>query len=193
MPNLEIDWPAFTAAYVDEFGPIHPDVYEAGSRLWPRAERFALVTLRDAYSGFRLMLKAVARVSEHRAKNPDEEIRDLKGYLFTTFKRLVLSEREKVAGHREVSAQLERESSLSVPDLVKNLERKILIEELVQHMDPQTRNVFEALVLGYSFEEIAARTNVKANLLRSRFHKRIRRLAKSIRQEIEAAGFSVAV
>ena len=133
------------------------------------------------------MMKAAAKVSKRKAEFPGEEIHDLKGYLYKVFKNIVFSELEKEAGHREFAAVLEQKALDSTEALTQELERKILIDELVQRMDPQTRSVFELLVLGYTFEEIARLTNGKANVLRSRFSKRIRSLSQRITQEVEDA------
>jgi RNA polymerase sigma factor (sigma-70 family) len=185
MPDSETTWPTIDFPYVDEFGSISSDVYQAAGELWPSAQRFALMTLHDAPAGIRLMMKAAARVSHRLDEVGNQEIHDLKGYLFAVFKRMVLSELEKEAGHLRAASLLEQETSRDAEDLAQILERKILIDEVVQRMDPQTRRVFELLVLGYTFEEIADRTGVKANVIRSRFSKRINRLTRSIRREIE--------
>jgi hypothetical protein len=185
-------WPSVELSYLDEFGTIHPEVYSAAGELWPKAEQFALLTLHDAPAGLRLMLKAAAKVSRLVEEDrPFGEIRDLKAYLFKVFKRLVLSELEKEVGHREIAMRLEMGASPEIEKVANQLERKILIDELIQRMDSRTRHTFEELVLGHSFEEIAARRKVKANVLRSGFQKRIKRLAESLRKEVEESGVSV--
>jgi DNA-directed RNA polymerase specialized sigma24 family protein len=189
MSDTSITWPDIESSYEDEFGRISADVNKAARELWPQAQKFSLLTIRDAHAGMRLMMKAAAKVSRRKAEFPAEEIHDLKGYLFKVFKNIVFSELEKEAGHRKFAAVLEHKALDRAEDLTQELERKILIDELIQRMDPQTRSVFELLVLGYTFEEIATRTNGKANVLRSRFSKRVRSLSQRIRQEVEDAGF----
>ena len=193
MSDTSISWPNIDSSYEDEFGSISADVNKAARELWPRAQKFALLTLRDGHAGMRLMMKAAAKVSKRKAEFPGEEIHDLKGYLYKVFKNIVFSELEKEAGHREFAAVLEQKALDSTEALTQELERKILIDELVQRMDPQTRSVFELLVLGYTFEEIARLTNGKANVLRSRFSKRIRSLSQRIGQEVEEAGIPLSI
>jgi hypothetical protein len=146
-------WPPLATAYTDEFGHIEPDVYKAAGALWSvRAEQFARSTLGDAPTGLRLMLKAAALVSR-KYLEPGMHIENLSAYLFHAYKRLVLAELEKENGRRKRNADI-YEELVSRPDEADDVNRKILIEQIMRRMDPWTRGVFELLILGYSFEEI---------------------------------------
>src|SRR5215475_14706445 len=94
MDTTRLSWPSLDEGYTDEFGVICPEVYRAAGELWPQAEGFVHSKLRDRPAGMQLMLKATAAVSRKRREQPDQ-IRDLKAYLWTTFKRLVSDELEK--------------------------------------------------------------------------------------------------
>jgi len=48
-------------------------------------------------------------------------------------------------------------------------------------MDPWTRRVFELRVLGYQFEDIAHMLKTRPHLLRSKFHKEIKKLSRRLR------------
>ena len=83
-----------TGEFADEFGVISPEVYQAAGELWPQAETLVHLKLRDSPTGMRLMLKAAATVSRKRREQPDQ-IRDLKAYLWTTFKHFISDEINK--------------------------------------------------------------------------------------------------
>jgi hypothetical protein len=174
-------WPPLESAYTDEFGPMEPEVYKAAGEIWTGwGETFAIKTLRDAHAGMPLMLKSVAEVSRVRAAKTDH-IGNLKGYLSITYKRLVLEHLEKENGHRRRDRQMLDLSSPASGEA--DLGRKILIQQLIQRMDPWTRRVFEWLALGYSNEEIGSFLGMQANAVRSRYHKSIVRLKKHLEAE----------
>jgi DNA-directed RNA polymerase specialized sigma24 family protein len=165
-------------AYTDEFGVICPEVYRAAGELWPQAESLAHSKLRDCPAGMRLMLKASAAVSRKIGEQPDQ-IRDLKAYLWTTFKRLVSDELEKE--NRYQPFELEQHPANNSNGSSEKLNDHILIEEVMAQMDSWTRMVFELRVLGFEFEEIAKMLKSRPNPLRSKFHKEIKKLSRRIR------------
>lgn len=177
------DWPELSIAYTDEFGLIDPVLYEAAGVLWKTsAERFALSTLADAPTGLRLMLKAVAIVSRKSAE-PGNLIANLSAYLYQTYKHLVLAELEKENGHRRRETERQTEiESLSV-SLAEDVDRKILVQQIVRQMDDWMREVFELLTLGHTFEEIGRLRNQNAHALRTKFNKHLKRLTKQIQSE----------
>jgi ATP/maltotriose-dependent transcriptional regulator MalT len=174
-------WPPLESSYIDEFGPMDPEVYRVAGEIWTSwGETFALRTLRDEHAGMPLMLKSVAEVSRVRAGKINH-IGNLKGYLSITYKHLVLERLEKENGHRRRDRQM---LDLSLPASSEaDLDRKILIQQLIRRMDPWTRRVFELLVLGYSNEEIGHALGMQANVVRSKYHKSIMRLKKQIEDE----------
>jgi hypothetical protein len=179
----QVPWPSLASAYTDEFGHIEPNVYEAAGALWKvSGERLALSTLADAPTGLRLMLKAAAIVSRKHAE-PESLIANLSAYLFQTYKHLVLAELEKENGHRQREKERQTEiESLSV-SLTEDLDRKILVQQLMGRMDDWMREVFELLVLGHTFEEIGRFRNQNAHVLRTKFNKRLKRLTKQIQSD----------
>lgn len=182
-PHAPTLWPPLAEAYVDEFGPIAEDVYECARGLWPRAESFSTTTLRDSHVGLRLLLKASAQVTHTRSEK-QSRIDNLPAYLYRSFKRLVLERLELENGHRRLEAEfmVAPASTGSV-----SLDEKILIQQIVRRMDALTREVFEFLLLGYTFEEIAKEEGRDANVLRAIYSKRIRRLVKRVNSEYKAA------
>ena len=175
-------WPSLEISYVEEFGPIDPRVHDVAADLWPAAKQLALNALGDSAAGYRLLKRAVAAVS---AVSSDRRagIRDLRAYLFQTYKRLVLAELEKLNGHRALdvaAADVTRPASFEAD----NIERHILVAELVHRMDPWTKEVFENLTLGYSFDEIGRALGSNPHVIRNRFRLACRRLASAIEHNV---------
>jgi DNA-directed RNA polymerase specialized sigma24 family protein len=164
--------------YTDEFGVISPEVYRAAGELWPQAEGFVHSKLHDCPAGMRLMLKAAATVSRKRREQPDQ-IRDLKAYLWTTFKHFISDEVEKESRYQPLEP--ERQPENGAFGLSESLYDQILIEEVMAQMDSWTRKVFELRVLGYQFEDIAQMFKMRPDLLRSKFHKEIKKLSHRLR------------
>ena len=183
MPkHTETIWPPLETAYTDEFGEIDPEVYAVAGRLWRQGERRALSALGDSPAGLRLMLKAVAIVSRKQAAS-ENLIANLSAYLFQTYKRLILTELERENGHRQHERDRQPEiESLSV-SLAEDLDRKILVQQIIQRMEGWMREVFELLALGYSFEEIGKIRNQNGHALRTKFNRHLRELAKKIRAD----------
>jgi DNA-directed RNA polymerase specialized sigma24 family protein len=181
MTSSNINWPPLPSprdGYTDEFGVILPEVYKAVREIWPQTEHFVRSTLGDLAAGQHLMFKAAATVSRQRSQNPDL-IKDLNAYLRRAFKRLVLDELEKETGHRDKLEQARSEQSLfDSPE--EDLDRKILIQQLVRLMDDWTREVFLLLAAGYDHEEIAAMRDQQANAIRSRFSKQLKKIRERL-------------
>lgn len=181
MPkHAETIWPLLDTSYTDEFGEIDPGVYAIAGRLWGQGERYARSTLGDASTGLRLMLRAVAIVSRKQA-TPGSLIANLSAYLFQTYKHLVLAELEKENGHRQRETERRAEvASLSV-SLAEDVDRKILVQQIMGRMDAWMRETFELLTLGHTFEEIAKLRGSNAQVLRTKFSRHLKRLIKQIR------------
>ncbi|MGH9832188.1 MAG: sigma-70 family RNA polymerase sigma factor [Blastocatellia bacterium] len=181
MNTTDTTWLPLEEAYTDEFGVILPEVHQAARELWRQAENFVLSTLRDTAAGQRLMCKAAASVS-HQFSQQLDQIKDLNAYLWRTFKRLVLNELEKENGHR---GKLEHAKNEPAAEYLfghhdEDLDRKILIQQIIRLMDAWTREVFELLAEGHSYEEIAAMRGQPANALRSRFSKQLEKIRKQL-------------
>jgi DNA-directed RNA polymerase specialized sigma24 family protein len=183
---VHTNWPPLETGYTDEFGPIDAEAYQVAGHLWRQAESFARSKLGDEANGLRLLLKAAAQVSRLRAQQPDQ-ITNLTAYLQQTYKRLVLAELEKENGHRQREEELARELSSLLCSPSEELDRKILIQQLVRRMDEWTRQVFEWLALGHSFEEIGRALGRSPHATRNKYHERLKRLMQQIAAETEAA------
>jgi DNA-directed RNA polymerase specialized sigma24 family protein len=174
-----IEWPPIEAAYEDEVGPIDVEVYNTARQLWPQTQGFTRSIFGDSDVVFNLLMKAVVAVSRIKTSRV-EQIENLPAYLFQAFKRLVLAEIEKENGHRRLELDLENESVLTVESAVEELDRHILIAELMHRMDGWTCKVFKLLVLNYTFEEIGRMLNMRGSAVRKKYNKRIKRLTDEI-------------
>jgi DNA-directed RNA polymerase specialized sigma24 family protein len=170
-------WPSLDEGYTDEFGEICPEVYQAAGELWPQAESFINSRLHDAAAGMRLMFKAAAAVSRKLQEQP-EQIRDIKAYLWTSFKHEIHEAAEKENRYQPLEPEQQPENGAYTQS--EALNDQILIEEVIAHMDEWTRKVFELRVLGYQFEDIGQMLEMRPNLLRSKFHKEIKKLSNKL-------------
>jgi hypothetical protein len=180
-------WPPVETAYTDEFGRIEPEVYRTARALWNAyGEQYARSKLGDAPTGLQLLLKAAASVSR-KYQDPNVHIESLPDYLFKSFKRLVLAELEKQNGHRRRDAE-RHAAAASLPDTTAaDMDRKILIQQIIRHMDAWTREIFELLILRYTFEEIGKMRGEKGHYIRTRFGKKLKRLKKQLEAETVSA------
>lgn len=176
MNSADKAWPPLSEAYTDEFGKIQPEIHATAGELWPQALSFARDKLGDVSTGQELMLKASALVSRKLAEQSDH-IREPKSYLWQIYKRLVLAEVKKSQRLCSLDDEIERLVSVSPNDL----DDEILIREVRDRMDDWTRLVFDLRVFGLDYEEIAQKLDTRANRVRSKFAKEIRKLAKQLK------------
>lgn len=180
MPEDLNIWPALSTAYEDVFGEINLDVYNAAGEIWQRSRTFAHATGLQDEIAHTAMIRAVAKVS-HRLNQTTLHLQtpgELKAYLFTAFRNCLLDEFKKEHPKDVTPVALEEMADQTGGEsLAAQIERKILLEEIVRHMDPKTRYIYEKLILGYSFEEIAEAEGTHSNQLRSLFSKRIKKIA----------------
>jgi RNA polymerase sigma factor (sigma-70 family) len=156
-------------------------VYNAAGEIWQRGRGYAHSRGIDDALTHTAMIRAIAKVSR-RLKRPAPNLKTpgaLKRYLFTSFRNCLLDEiknQQSSAGTKleDLEAVADQSSSES---LAEQIEKKILLEEIVRHMDDKTRFIYERLILGYTFEEIAETMGTQSNVLRSRFSKSMRRIA----------------
>jgi restriction endonuclease Mrr len=163
-------WPEIEDSYMDEFGPVHPDVYKIARELWPSARPLILRTVNDFDTAQTLMMNAVATVSRRYQEEP-ERLTNLRGYLFVTFSRLLYKASTKQARHEQLA-----DEALALPLIgTSDVEEFILLRELLERSDDWTRRVFEYLTLGYTLTEVAAILETKPNALRQKWKRKLNR------------------
>jgi AraC-like DNA-binding protein len=179
-PHPAPQWGTLEYAYTDEFGAVAPDVYAAAGRIWHQSQDYAARVLLDSDPARTrtLLLRAAAQVTRARDER-SHRINELDGYLFQTFKHIILAELEKdINRHRfETVAQLDEEWHAQAD----NVERRILLNELVEAMDEWTRNIFEWLTLDYTFDDIARRLGMNSRVVRTKYNRHLDRLMKQIK------------
>jgi DNA-directed RNA polymerase specialized sigma24 family protein len=180
--RLPQGWEEIGSRYDDEFGQVSPEVYTAAREIWPRAREHAARVLADNYDSRArtLLLKAAARVTRMNDSVPGR-LENIEGYLFRTFTRVVLAELEKDGNRRRYEALAPGDAELR--GQAENVERRILLEEVVALMDEWTREVFELLVLDYSYEDIGRHLGAKPKVIRTRFDRNVKRLKALIAGE----------
>lgn len=179
---MSTSWPTIDYGYSDPEGYIDLDVYNAAGDLWNMAGGLAVITLKDEAAGIHLMLKAAASVTKRRARGK-ESIENLKSYLYTAYKNLLWKELKRLRStepqdDERVDAFVAMFVGGTAPadDFAKSIERRILVDQIVSLMDDWTREVYDFLVLGHNFKDIARHQGKRSNFIRSKYSKRIRRL-----------------
>ena len=185
-------WPPLTTDYQDVFGEINLDVYNAAGEIWQQGRAFARNYGIDDAIAHTAMIRAVAKVSR-RLQRPAPNLKTpgaRKAYLFTAFTRCLFDERQKKDDFNRTTPD-DVEALADDDGLAAQIERKILLEEIVRHMDPKTRYIYEQLTLGYSFEEIAEAKGTQANRLRSAFSKRLEKNRLRVRYRVRGPNRSI--
>jgi DNA-directed RNA polymerase specialized sigma24 family protein len=175
-------WPFLSTAYVDEYGPINPDVHATAGKLWPTAQILIRQAQVDFEEGQALMFRAVAQVTRMMDQRT-KPIENLAGYLWVTFRHLLLEEIKTRARHSTLDAEYVARSTPGTNRSENEIIESILISEIRELADDWLREVIELCLLGHSFEEIANLKRVPANSLRSKFSKKIKKLVKHIEKK----------
>ncbi len=186
-PHPTPDWGTLEIGYTDEFGAVASDVYASAGRVWRKAQDYAARVLQDfdEARARTLLLKAAAQTTRARDEN-SHRIDELDGYLFQTFKRVVLAELQKDNNRRRFESEAHIETEWHAQ--ASNVERRILLGELVAAMDEWTRGVFEWLALDYSFDDIARHLDMDVKVLRNRYHRHLTSLMKQIKGQSGGEG-----
>jgi DNA-directed RNA polymerase specialized sigma24 family protein len=177
--SIITDQPEIATAYQDEWGVVAPEVHQAVVSLREQAENYARVTLGAEDDGRTLMARAasiVTRVLEDR----QEQITNLPAYLFQTYKRLVQAELEKERAREKILAERAGEVSGNGRNVSDELDQYILIEQLRARMNQRTRQVFDLLALGHTFEEIGSMLGKTGRAVRNNYYEQVARLREEV-------------
>jgi DNA-directed RNA polymerase specialized sigma24 family protein len=171
-------WETLASTFRDSFPTVEPEVYNAAGEVWLNALAFARTRGLDESDARAALMAAVISVS----KVGTEQIKSLPGYLFRSYERRMLDTLKKL--NRETPLDAMGQDSVIDKAAANRIEEKVLLEEIVACMDPEMLAIYEGLVLGYSFEELAVKQGKKANALRSMFSKKLRRIAEELNTEL---------
>jgi DNA-directed RNA polymerase specialized sigma24 family protein len=171
-------WETLTSTFKDSFPAVEPEVYNTAGEVWQNALAFARTHGLDESDARAALMAAVVTVS----KVGTEEIKSLSAYLFTSYERRILETLKKL--NREASLDSIGHDVIVDKAAANRIEEKVLLEEIVACMDLEMLTIYEGLVLGYSFEELAVKHGKRANALRSIFSKKLRRIADELNTEL---------
>ena len=173
-------FPELISSYQDELGTVSPQVLNEAQKIWLVSRSFSYKMLQDEQLSQLLMMKAVVKISD-KINHESTEINNLRAYLFSTFKRLVLAEVRKENLHHELENQwIEHltETFKNKPQTEEEIiYHQILITELEEKMDGWTRKVFRYRMLGYEYKDLVPDYGSAENVIRSKFSKKIKKLA----------------
>jgi DNA-directed RNA polymerase specialized sigma24 family protein len=161
---------------IDRLGrAIDPVVFRAAERLAPRVSAYGERLVADPAVVVNLLEESAVTVSRvwHNRQHGESPIRHLEAYLFRTFVRKL---------HRALrrnTTTCNYHVSLSV-DFRRDLERKLLIEELLRTCDPITQEMFYRRIQGFSWRDIGRIYGISAHAAESRFGQALQRVRKKI-------------
>jgi DNA-directed RNA polymerase specialized sigma24 family protein len=173
------DQPEIATAYLDEWGAVAPEVYQAAESLREQAKSYARATLGAEDIGYTLLAKAAATVTR-ALEDRQEPIANLEAYLFQAYKHMVLAELEKERERKRVLAERAGEYSQNGHDASAELDQYILIEQLRRRMNQRTRTVFDLLTLGHTFEEIGSMLGKSSGAIRNNYYEQVARLKQEV-------------
>jgi DNA-directed RNA polymerase specialized sigma24 family protein len=175
--------PEIATAYMDEWGLVTPEVHQAAVALREQAENYARAILHNEETGRTLLAKAAAIVTRALTDQPGH-ITNLRAYLFQTYKRQVLAELQKEKARERILS--ERAGGKAVEERIdsEDLDQRLLIQELRQRMNPRTRQVFDLLSLGHTFEDIGLILTKSSRSVRNKYYEQLARLKKELRDEL---------
>ena len=179
MTQVSVDswppWDSLSSALKDHYGVFDPRVYQAAGEIWLRAVDFAKKRNGDESMAYDALMTAVGSVSNVSL----DTIKSLPNYLFTAYKHRLFDELEKADKLAGVTEPLDEGTGAFI-DVGAAIEERILLEEIVALMDTETLRIYEGLILGYTYEDLAKRIGSPANSLRSKFSKRVRQIAAEL-------------
>ncbi|MCG3164092.1 MAG: hypothetical protein JMDDDDMK_05564 [Acidobacteria bacterium] len=176
--------PEIVAAYLDEWGVVAPEVHQAAVALREQAESYARATLHNEDAGHTLLAKASAIVTRALYDQPGR-ITNLRAYLFQTYKRQVLAELEKEKSRERILAEGASKARSGQRGDSAEMDQYILVQELRKRMNERTRQVFDLLCLGHSFEEIGSMLGKSSRAIRNNYYEQIARLKPELSGEMD--------
>jgi hypothetical protein len=168
-------WDSLSSEFKAHYRVFDPNVYQTAGEIWLRALDFAQKRNGDESMAYNALMIAVGSVSNV----PAGTVRSLQGYLFTAYKHCLFEELAKADKPAGVTESL-GDGTIAVIDAPAAIENRILLEEIVALMDPETMRIYEGLILGYTYEDLARTIGCPANSLRSKFSKRVRQIAAAL-------------
>jgi DNA-directed RNA polymerase specialized sigma24 family protein len=159
-------------------GAVHDAAEQIVHRAIQHGERLRI----DPAVAANLLEEAAIRVSraiDRKRESNEQPVRDLRAYLFRAFLRLVNRAVKRQLLVADAIRMLSVTSDNSIDPLAQ-LERKILVDELLTRGDPVTRDMFYRRTQEFSWDEIGLSYGISGHAAESRFSQAIRRLAEKL-------------
>jgi DNA-directed RNA polymerase specialized sigma24 family protein len=168
---------------VDRFGrTVDPSILSVAQEIAPRAVPYGEKLLGDPALAITLFEEAAAtlsRIIKEKAALSRPEIRDVRAYLFRTYLRRINVERRASVLLQDATREEGEKHGRQVG--YSDLDRRILVKELLETCDTLTREIVYRKLEGYSGKEIQRLYGIPVNAANLRFSKALRRLKKILR------------
>lgn len=175
--------PRFLLNSVDLLGrEIDPAVLSVAQEIAPRAVSHGEKLLDDPALAISLFEEAAATVSKtikEKAASSKPRIRDMRGYLFRAYLRRISVERKASPVLDDATEQEQEKHARQTDD--SDIERQILVKELLETCDTLTREILYRKLEGYTGKEIEKFCGIPVNAANLRFSKALRRLQRAVR------------
>jgi hypothetical protein len=122
---------------------------------------------------------AVSRTVGEKLASGKPGIRDMPSYLFRVYlRRIGIEKKASLSVDQATEEQWERHAQLTYQ---RDIERQILLKEVLESCDTLTREIFYLRLEGCSWKEIERRSGITLNAASLRFSKTLRRLRSQFR------------
>jgi RNA polymerase sigma factor (sigma-70 family) len=175
--------PPFLLNSVDRFGrQIAPAVLYVSKEIGPRALAYAQNLIGDPALAMNYFEEAAASVSaaiEEKNASGAPAIRNVAGYLFRTFIRMVddAKHKEKV---RQESLKESGEVRIPLADEAR-METAVLLNEVMDTCDRASREVIVLRLEGFTWKEIGKRFDISSHAAEARFSKALDHARKMLK------------
>lgn len=175
--------PRFLLNSVDLLGrEIDPAVASVAQEIAPRAVSHGEKLLGDPALAISLFEEAAATVSKtikEKEASGKPRIRDMRGYLFRTYLRRISVERKAHLALDDATEEEWQKQARQTDD--SDIERQILVKELLESCDTLTREILYRKLEGCTGKEIEKFCGIPVNAVNLRFSKALRRLQRTVR------------
>jgi DNA-directed RNA polymerase specialized sigma24 family protein len=163
---------------VDRLGrTVEPSVLSVAQEIASQAVPHGEKLLGDPALALTLFEEAAATVSKtvgEKLASGKPGIRDLRSYLFRVYlRRIGLEKKASLSLDQATDEQWERHAERTHQ---RDIERQILLKEVLESCDTLTREIFYLRLEGCSWREIEQRSGIPLNAASLRFSKALRRL-----------------
>ena len=161
--------------------PLNPDILKAAEEIAPTLARYRQEEIDCESTSNDILQAAVEAASNATRKN---RIANPAGYITSIYHRFV----DKWVEHRKKLISVDDEfledlaNSKRAPSFEEWMHNRLIIEKLLDLMDPDTRRICRWRLQGYSESQIAKRLRTTSNAISVRFTRGFKQAAKDLLQ-----------